>query len=413
MIRADGTSFNVTRDVTIPKSEWFYVGVSRSQLRALHRRRRGWRRRHLQHRPPLGLRQGHDGHRADRSPPQVDSGEDDIDDLFSNILNKDPNAILNRLDPDLAYPTYGDDSTLVIDAPTSGGFYLKVEKNGNFGLWGDFKSVTEGTELLRNERTLYGAQTVLQTQAVNDDGAPRLRFEGYAAQPDQLPQRDVLRGTGGSVYFLTKQDILIGSETLTVELRDANTQRVISRTSLVQGKDYDINYTQGVVTLYSPLSGYGSTGALLSSNPNGDDTLNLVAQYEWRPAVGDIDGYAYGARLTSGIADNLQIRRDSTDRQLRHRGPDGLRRRSGLDEKRPHLSDGRNRADRRAGLWLPVLVQRRPHRRVRPRRPTAAARPIRIEGQAALDEVWAGGAGLVSGPISKASRRVSRRSTGR
>ena len=111
---------------------------------------------------------------------QADSGEDDIDDLFSNILNKDPMSILDRLDPDLSYPTYGDDSTLVIDAPTSGGFYLKVEKDGNFGLWGDFKSVTPGTDLLRNERTLYGAQTVLQTAGVNDDGAPRLRFEGYA-----------------------------------------------------------------------------------------------------------------------------------------------------------------------------------------------------------------------------------------
>ncbi len=97
---------------------------------------------------------------------------------------------------------------------------------------------------------------------------------------------------GGSVYFLSKQDILLGSETLTVELRDYPSQRVISRTTLIQGKDYDINYAQGVVTLYSPLSGYGNTGALLSANPNGDDTLNLVAQYEWRPAVGDIDGYA-------------------------------------------------------------------------------------------------------------------------
>ena len=73
---------------------------------------------------------------------------------------------------------------------------------------------------------------------------------------------DVLRGTGGSVYFLSRQDILLGSETLTVELRDADTQRVISRTSLVQGEDYDINYTQGVVTLYSPLSGYGSGGEI-------------------------------------------------------------------------------------------------------------------------------------------------------
>ena len=35
-------------------------------------------------------------------------------------------------------------------------------------------------------------------------------------------QRDVFRGTGGSVYFLRRQDISIGSETVTIELRDAD-----------------------------------------------------------------------------------------------------------------------------------------------------------------------------------------------
>ena len=55
----------------------------------------------------------------------------------------------------------------------------------------------------------------------------------------------MLRGTGGSIYFLSKQDLLVGSETLTVELRDGYTQRVISRTTMVQGKDYDIDLEWG------------------------------------------------------------------------------------------------------------------------------------------------------------------------
>ncbi|MCX7301086.1 MAG: hypothetical protein NTX73_12070 [Rhodobacterales bacterium] len=306
VIGPDGRATEITREVTIPTSDWFYVGtVDVSIGRATGD-------------GPAGQDEAFETGRISgyatgttasgyQITAQVDSGEDELGDLFSNILDKDPSSIIDRIDPDLAYPTYGDDSTLDIDAPTSGGMYLRVEKDSNFLLWGDFKSETAGTELLSNERTLYGAQTVLQTQGTNADGQPRLRFEGYAAQADQLPQRDVLRGTGGSIYFLSKQDLLVGSETLTIELRDGNTQRLISRTTLIQGKDYDINYTQGVVTLYSPLSGYGPGGALLSANPNGDDTLNLVAQYEWQPASGDVSGYSYGARLTSGIADGLQL----------------------------------------------------------------------------------------------------------
>ena len=38
----------------------------------------------------------------------------------------------------------------------------------------------------------------------------------FAAQPDMLPQRDTFRSTGGSVYFLDKQDIAAATETITV-----------------------------------------------------------------------------------------------------------------------------------------------------------------------------------------------------
>ncbi|PZR01126.1 MAG: hypothetical protein DI533_10105 [Cereibacter sphaeroides] len=394
VIHPNGTSQTISRDINIPKSEWFYVGVADLTFgRSSGGGEDGGGDTYNSGRLS-GYAKGTTA-RGFQITMQADSGEDDIDNLFSNILDKDPNSILNRLDPDLAYPTYGDNSELIEDAPTSGGFYIKVEKNGNFGLWGDFKSTSQGTELLRNERTLYGAQTVLQTQAANSEGSPRLRFEGYAAQPDQLPQRDVLRGTGGSVYFLTKQDILVGSETLTVELRDGNTQRVISRTSLVQGEDYDINYIQGVITLYSPLSGYGSSGALLSSNPNGDDTLNLIAQYEWRPAVGDVDGYAYGGRLTSGIADGWQL---GATAQIDNSG-EADQTAYGIDlswqkSDRTFLKAEIARTDGPGFGYISSLNGGLTNDTTDA--PDGSGNAYRIEAQAALDELWAGGAGVVS-----------------
>ncbi|PZX56107.1 TonB-dependent receptor [Cereibacter changlensis] len=301
-----GPALDISRDITIPRAEWFAVGVAD----LTYGRRTGdleegvspgYSRGRLSFYAKGKTASGHD------ITAHADTREDELDKLFTNLLEKDPRAVLSRLDPDLYYPTYGDDSTLVEDAPTSGGLYAKVEKDGNMLFWGNFKSRTEGTELLRNERSLYGAQVVLQSRDHTAGGAPRRRLEGYAAQPDQLPQRDVLRGTGGSVYFLTRQDILVGSETLSVEVRDPDSDRVLSRTTLVQGQDYDINYAQGVVTLFSPLSGYSGGGGLLLRNPNGDEVVHLVAQYEWRPLAGDIDGYAYGGRLTSGLTDQLQL----------------------------------------------------------------------------------------------------------
>ena len=36
-------------------------------------------------------------------------------------------------------PTYGDDSTVTEDAPTMGKFYVRLKKERNYGLWGNFK----------------------------------------------------------------------------------------------------------------------------------------------------------------------------------------------------------------------------------------------------------------------------------
>ena len=121
-------------------------------------------------------------------------------------------------------------------------------------MWGDFKSNITGTEYLRNERTLYGAQGVYNSDEVTASGQARIAAEVYAAQPDNLPQRDVFRGTGGSSYVLRQQDISVGSETITVEIRDPETGRVIDRRTLVFGADYDINYVQGIILLNRPLT---------------------------------------------------------------------------------------------------------------------------------------------------------------
>lgn len=227
----------------------------------------------------------------------LDTGEEDLDNLVSNLDEKNPRSILDRIDPDEYYPVYGDDSTSVDDAPTQGKFYVRLEKNASHVVWGTFKSQIGGTEYLRNERTLYGAQGVYRSQAQTGTGQSRVEAQVYAAQPDTLPQRDVFLGTGGSVYFLRFQDISRGSETIQVEIQDPSTGRVISRRTLVYGTDYDINYVQGLITLRAPLSGTAGDGDTIISNPSGDNNAYLVATYEHTPTVSDVDSFSYGGRV--------------------------------------------------------------------------------------------------------------------
>jgi len=70
----------------------------------------------------------------------ADSQDQPLRDLFSNFASKDPQDLLRRIDPNRYYPVYGDDSTTVQDAPTSGKFYVRLDKAESSVLWGNFQT---------------------------------------------------------------------------------------------------------------------------------------------------------------------------------------------------------------------------------------------------------------------------------
>ncbi|MDZ7824325.1 MAG: hypothetical protein U5K75_10010 [Ahrensia sp.] len=154
----------------------------------------------------------------------ADTGERPLSEIFRDLDGKNASSVLKRIDPDQYYPVYGDDSTSIDDAPTSGKFYVRLERGDSHVMWGDFKTKINGAEYIRSERQLYGANAVFKSENVTEFGDAKVQTSAYAAQPGTLPQRDVLRGTGGSAYFLKRQDINIGSETVTIEVRDSGHQ---------------------------------------------------------------------------------------------------------------------------------------------------------------------------------------------
>lgn len=302
---------NLHRDITIPAHDLFYVGIVDLTL----------------HRSLENDLEDATGVPYDRTTERgrvafylkgkirgdvlltaaLDTGEEDLDNLLSNLDEKNPRSLIDRIDPAEYYPVYGDDSTSVDDAPTAGKLYVRLDKDASHAVWGTFKSEIGGTEYLRNDRTLYGAQGVYRSNQQTANGQSRIEAQIYAAQPDTLPQRDVFLGTGGSVYFLQFQDISRGSETLQIEVQDPDTGRVVSRRTLIYGVDYDINYVQGLITLRAPLSGTVGDGDLIEGTPNGDDNAFLVATYEHTPTISDIDSFSYGARVQAWAGDHWRF----------------------------------------------------------------------------------------------------------
>ena len=93
-------------------------------------------------------------------------------------------------------------------------------------MWGNFKVGYLDNELVQVDRGLYGGNVHYQTLATTEYGEQRLSIDGFAAEPGTVPSREEFRGTDGSLYFLRRQDILVGSERLRVEVRDKDSQLV-------------------------------------------------------------------------------------------------------------------------------------------------------------------------------------------
>lgn len=252
-----------------------------------------------------------------RITASVDTGEALVKDLFSNLDRKDPRQLLRRMNSEQYYPTYGDDSTLVEDAPTQGRFYLRVQKDANQLIVGNFTTQFNGSELAQLDRGLFGALVELKTKATTGFGERKAQFVAFASEPGTVPGREEFRGTGGSLYFLKRQDVSVGSERVRIEVRDRETGIVLETTELHAQQDYDFDPIQGRLTLLRPLASTAATGSTVREGTSTGNVPVLVVRYEYTPPVGDLDGYTVGGRGALWLGESLRVgvtaQRDKVD----------------------------------------------------------------------------------------------------
>ena len=242
-----------------------------------------------------------------RITASLDTGEELLKDVFSNLDRKDPRQLLRRLDSDQFYPTFGDDSTLVEDAPTQGSFYLRAEKDDHQFVIGNFIADIRGAELAQLDRGLFGALIDLNSQTTTSFGERKFELTAFASDPGTVPGRDEFRGTGGSLYFLQRQDLTVGSERVRVEIRDRDTGIVLESRDLHPQQDYDFDAFQGRVVLLRPLASIASTTNVVRAGASDGHVPVLVVRYEYTPTVLDLDGYTIGGRGTAWLGDKLRF----------------------------------------------------------------------------------------------------------
>ena len=328
----------------------------------------------------------------------ADTQEGPLDEVFSNFLEKNPRALLRRLDPDLFYPTFGDDSTLEERAPTSGKFYIRLQKHNNYGILGNFTIGYLDTTLSQIDRGLYGVTGHYESKSVTSFGEQKLVVEGFAAEPGTVAGRDEFRGTGGSLYFLRHQDILIGSDRVRIEVRDKDSGVVIGVKNLVPVVDYDLDYIQGRILLSQPLSSIANDGLLVSDSSLSGNHVYLVSRYEYSPGFEEIDTVATGGRSHLWFNDYVKVgltlsSQTQADQDSELNGVDLTLRKSvgtwvrmeAANSKGPG-SGALNSVD--GGFTFNSLTNGND--------PDARSNAYRIEGSALIDELVSGGKGTAT-----------------
>ncbi len=240
---------------------------------------------------------------------QADTTERDLEHLFDGFTSADAQDIFRRLDPDLYYPVYGDDSTTYRDVDTQGRFYVRVDWDKNQALWGNYSTGFTGTEYGQYVRSLYGAALNWRSRATNQWGDPGTEVRAFGSEAQTAPGHSEFIGTGGSLYYLRHQDLLPGSDIVVLEIRDLTTGRVENTVTLQSGTDYEIDELQGRILLTRPLLQITRENipTLTRDTPLDGFEQRLVVDYEYVPSGFDPDDVAAGFRGKHWFGDHLGV----------------------------------------------------------------------------------------------------------
>lgn len=211
-------------------------------------------------------------------------------------------AFASLIEPDRYYTLYGDASQQKLDASSARKLYVRVERERFYAMFGDINTGLSDTVLSQYNRKMTGAQAHYQGEIVE--------LSGFISQSDNGSVRDEIQGDGTSgLYHLSAENIVLNSETITIEVRDRyRSEVIVSTETLTRDSDYVIDYNDGTIYFKSPVTATDG-----SFNPR-----YIVAEYEVEDAA---LGYISGGRAGVNLFDD-QLKAGVTSITQNQKGED-------------------------------------------------------------------------------------------
>jgi uncharacterized repeat protein (TIGR01451 family) len=195
-------------------------------------------------------------------------------------------SLYGTIDPDQYYTLYGDGAEQQYDAASGRSLYLKIERDKFYAVFGDFSTGLSVTELSRYNRSLNGIKSEMKGEKYD--------FNVFVSDTNQAFVKDELRGDGTSgLYHLSRRDIVLNSETITIQARDRfRSEVIISSETLRRHLDYDIDYEAGTIFFKRPIF----------SRDENFNPIYIVVDYE---SFDKSDmSFNYGGRGAARLLDN-------------------------------------------------------------------------------------------------------------
>ena len=186
---------------------------------------------------------------------------------------------LFELDPnERVYPVFGDSSTRFEEAQSNSKFYVRLDRGRSYAMFGDMDAGLGSVGLMAYSRHLTGAKLHLESNNGNS-----LTVTG--ARPDTAFARDVFPAGNPLLYLLNHRDILRGSETVAIEVRDRrNPEVLLTRELLSRSIDYQIDTVTGQLFMMRQISSLDFDFNL----------VQIVATYEYK--ADDLSSMVYTGR---------------------------------------------------------------------------------------------------------------------
>ena len=221
--------------------------------------------------------------------------------------DRDKKELFRNLDPDKYYPVYGDASSIDYKATdTQGMLYLLIEWDKSSILWGNYETGFSDTELAQFNRTLYGGRLHYESVSATPFGQPHTRLIVFGARAQQKAAHNEFTATAGSLYYLKHKHIIEGSEKVEIQIRDKVTGLVLARLEQEEGFDYDIDYDNGRLIFWQPVSCVVESDSITSTHIANGNPVYVVVDYEYE-VIDKYDRGVYGGRINQSITDYVEV----------------------------------------------------------------------------------------------------------